>query len=361
MIDSLTIRSGTHDYQIDFVEDYRQVWHRESDASWHTVVDERLLELYPDLETFLPQERRFVVPACEETKTLEFSQRLIGQLIAANIRKNSVLIAFGGGVIQDITAFIASIMFRGIEWRFFPTTLLAQADSCIGSKTSINFQGYKNLLGNFYPPSRIYLDLKFLRSLPKLEIRSGIGEILHFFLYADSPLTKPLMEQYHNLIEEPGLLKDYVMESLKIKKAVVEIDERDQGIRNLFNYGHTFGHALEKVSRYQVPHGQAVTFGMDMANYISMRLGLMAAEQFRDLHQLLKMNLPVYVLDPGTLTEYMQALAKDKKNVSSHLTCILAEGPGRLVKKEIPLDDRLRGIMETYLRQEFFPNFHAME
>jgi 3-dehydroquinate synthase len=343
------------DYQLHFVDDYRQVWHRESDARWFIIADEKLLGLYPELEDLLPPERRFLVPACEETKTLEYAQLLIGQLIAASIRKNSVLVALGGGVIQDITAFIASILFRGIEWRFFPTTLLAQADSCIGSKTSINFQGYKNLLGNFYPPSNVYLDLRFLQTLSKKEIQSGIGEMLHFYLYDNSVFTGPMMEQYDRLIEERNLLKNYIRESLRIKKSVVEIDERDQSIRNLFNYGHTFGHALEKVSHYEVVHGQAVTFGMDLANYISLRLGLMSEKEFDSLHRLLKINLPEYLLDQTALTDYMQTLAKDKKNVSCNLTCILAAGSGRLVKKEIPLDDRLRKIIEMYLNQIFCP------
>lgn len=135
-----------------------------------------------------------------------------------NIRKNCSLIALGGGILQDITAFVSMVMFRGIEWLFVPTTLLAQADSCIGSKVSINFEMYKNLPGGFYPPCHVLIDPGFLETLPAGEIKSGIGEILHYYLIADSPLTGELMDHYEEHLQAPRKLGKFIQESLGIKK-----------------------------------------------------------------------------------------------------------------------------------------------
>src|SRR5271157_5866279 len=142
----------------------------------------------------------------------------------------------------DITAFVASILYRGLEWSFFPTTLLAQGDSCIGSKTSINLGDKKNLIGNFYPPSSIYIDTAFLESLETDDIKSGIGEMLHFYYYANSSYIDKLIGNYIHAISNRSTLIEYIRESLSIKKSVIEIDEFDKGERNKFNYGHTFGH-----------------------------------------------------------------------------------------------------------------------
>ena len=236
--------------------------------------------------------------------------------------------AIGGGIIQDVTAFSASIIYRGIEWSFFPTTLLAQADSCIGSKTSINLGNKKNLIGNFYPPTEIYIDTAFLATLPEADILSGIGEMLHYYYYAASPFFEKIISKRPQLLSERRLLRDYIRESLQIKKGVIEIDEFDKGERNKFNYGHTFGHALETITDYGIKHGQAVTVGMDIANYLSVRMRLMGQALFDTLHAKLAVNFPGYNFSKCNMEAYFDALAKDKKNIGSNLGCILSEGPG---------------------------------
>jgi len=316
MSNVLTVASRAGNYDVIFIEDFVEVLKNQYKKDTFFIMDEKLIELYEDpFASILNKEYYIPVEANEQHKTLDYCQHLIQSLVGKNIRKNYALIAFGGGIVQDITGFISSILFRGIRWEFFPTTLLAQADSCVGSKTSINFDEYKNLLGNFYPPSKIYIDDRFLETLPFSEIKSGIGEILHFFIIANSSLLTRLVDHYDEMLSSPEMLREYIIESLNIKKKLVEIDEYDRNKRNVFNYGHTFGHAIETVSQYSVNHGQAVTMGMDIANYISLSLEKLSKRDFEYMHKILLKNMPQFRLSADMIEDYFTALSKDKKNI----------------------------------------------
>ena len=349
MSDKLTVASLTGNYDVIFIDNFAEVLNNKYKEDTFFIIDERLIDLYKDRFTSILNKEYYIpVEVKEQNKTLDYCQNLIQSLIGKNIRKNYTLVALGGGVVQDITGFVASILFRGIRWEFFPTTLLAQADSCVGSKTSINFNEYKNLLGNFYPPSNIYIDVCFLETLPVSEIKSGIGEILHFFMIAKSSLLSRLVDHYDELLSSPGLLKEYIIESLNIKKKVVEIDEYDRNERNVFNYGHTFGHAIETVSQYNVSHGQAVTMGMDIANFVSLSLGKLGERDFEFMHKILLKNMPVFHLRVDMIEDYFMALSKDKKNIGENLGCILSGGLGAMQKAQIPINDKLKKIIIEY-------------
>ncbi len=342
--DSFSVKSIMRNYAVEFVADFTDRLSDFASPGSFFIVDTKVFDLYRHrIERIIPAERLLLVEATESHKTLEYGSQVIKTLIEKKIRRNTVLVAVGGGIIQDITAFVSSIFLRGIEWVFFPTTLLAQADSCIGSKTSINFSGYKNILGNFYPPSKVFIDLGFLESLSENDIKSGIGEMLHYYFIAGSPWAKKIDEEYDQLFAEAQCknLHKYIRESLMIKKEVIERDEFDKGERNLFNYGHTFGHAIETLTDYMVSHGQAVTLGMDIANYISWQRGMLDQAVFNDMRAILMKNMPAFEITQDSLAKYLEILAKDKKNVDNELVCILTEGPGRMKKVRLPLDDRL--------------------
>ena len=350
MSEKLKIKSQLKEYRVDFIDNFEKTANEcHSEERSFFIIDKSLLELYGEkFSGLLDKFHVLPIEATEYHKTLDFCQRLIRMLIEKNIRKNCSLIAVGGGIIQDITAFISSILFRGINWIFYPTTLLAQADSCIGSKTSINFGEFKNLLGSFYPPDRIYIDAGFLETLSVAEIKSGIGEILHFYLIADSKLTEELMLDYDEVIMSPRKLDKYLLESLKIKKKVIEVDEFDFNERNIFNYGHTFGHAIESVSGYEISHGQAVTMGMDIANFISLSLGYLESQKFDTMHKILKKNMPTFRLADELVGKYFEALSRDKKNIGNTLGCILTSGPGSMIKNQIPLNENLHSMILSY-------------
>ncbi len=345
----MKIASARGFYEATFVNDFTVPLKKIACDGAVAVVDSVVAARYRRaLGAALGKTPLIAIRADENTKTLDGGKALIEGLVARGFRRNQRIIAIGGGVVQDVVGFSASVLYRGVEWVFFPTTLLAQADSCIGSKTSINLASRKNLVGTFYPPRAIYLDQRFLETLSVDDIKSGIGEMFHFYLYADSPYFNRLISNYQTLLKNRKLLSPYIRESLAIKKAVVEADEFDRGERNKFNYGHTFGHALESATNYGIKHGQAVTVGMDLANYISYKTGLMDEAVFRKLHAALTLNFPAEPLRALPLDRYFTALSKDKKNIGANIGCILAAGPGKLVKKQIPADAGFRSLVKAY-------------
>lgn len=342
------VRSMFREYEVAFVDSPVL---RELEPGQIAIVDRALLEIHAStLGPVLDPARTIAIDATEENKTIVGCTKVIEDLVARQFRRDGTIVAIGGGIIQDIAAFSSSILYRGVQWMFVPTTLLAQADSCIGSKTSINLGDKKNLVGNFYPPSRILIDTAFLDTLSVPDVKSGIGEMLHFFYYADSPFISRLMGEYDALLEDRRRIRPYISESLRIKRGVAEVDEFDKGERNKFNYGHTFGHALESATHYAVRHGLAVTVGMDLANYISVKYGKMGTETFQAMHAVLRRNMPDQDLSSIDLDAYISALTKDKKNVGADLVCILASRPGALEKVRLPFDERLRSTIAAYYR-----------
>lgn len=349
MSDNMRIRSLFRYYNVNFIDDFTATLKGVVDRRAFFIVDALVWRVYADrISEIIPEGRFLIVEAIESNKSLEKCREVIEILVERQIRRDELLVAIGGGIIQDVTAFSASIIYRGIDWAFFPTTLLAQADSCIGSKTSINLGDKKNLVGNFYPPTDVFIDPTFLNSLTIDDIKSGIGEILHYYLYAASPFFDELICDYEMMIRDRRLLVKHIRESLKIKSSVIENDEFDREERNKFNYGHTFGHAIESVTDYTIKHGQAVTVGMDMANYVSMKMGFMSPEIFHGLHTKLSINFPNFVWDRINLDRYFDLLSKDKKNKGSNVGCILAKAPGLLLKQQLSLNDPLRNIIHTY-------------
>lgn len=350
MPDVIDVRSAFRDYRVLFTADsVATIAERLDPERTFVVCDEAVRNLFGQyLSPLLNTERLLFISAREESKTVEKSQELIEAMVAANVRRDHTVLAIGGGITQDVTAFAASILYRGIDWAFIPTTLLAQTDSCLGSKTSINVGKKKNLVGNFWPPVFAVIDVRFLSTLSEDEIRSGVGEMVHFYMYADSAMLRPLLHGLRTVLDDRTALRPYIEEALDIKRRVVEIDEFDKTERHKFNFGHTFGHALESTSSYTIPHGLAVMVGMDIANYLSMRMGLMTTPMFEQLHGMLALNFPKRTGNEGDVSQYCQFLARDKKNLGRDVGCILAERPGALVSRQVPFDEDFRQILRDY-------------
>lgn len=351
MSEKIIISSQLRNYSVEFIDDVFGTLDRELSDRSFIILDSNIFKLFQKQFDTINIKNLIVVEAKEAHKSYRYCEEIISELIEKKIKKKDKIVAIGGGIIQDITAFISSILFRGVEWIFIPTTLLAQADSCIGGKSSINFGSIKNLLGNFNPPKKIFLDLHFLDTLDEADIKSGIGEMLHFYFYSNSQLIEPLIEEYSKLLKNRGLLGKYIKESLQIKKSVIEVDEFDTGIRNLFNYGHTFGHALESVTNYSIKHGQAVTVGMDLANFISLNLDRISNETYKKRESILKVNFPNFDISNIDIDTYLKYLEKDKKNIDQNLVCILPDSLGQLEKVKIPMENHFREIISLYLKR----------
>jgi len=311
---------------------------------YHFLVDANVARLYAtELQTVLEHSNTIVVDATEENKSIEKIIPVIEKLVKNKIRRDHSLIAIGGGIIQDITCFIASTLLRGIPWRLVPTTLLAQADSCIGSKSSINLGATKNILGTFNPPQNIIIDTGFIDTLEKKEIHSGVGEIIKVHAIEGIKAFDQLAIDFDRLFDDRTILQKYIRSALLIKQRFIEEDEFDRGIRNIFNYGHSFGHAIESATNYEIPHGIAVTIGMDMANYIAVKRGLLPVIHYHRMHAIMAKNYEDYVSTSIPVKAMLSALMKDKKNTSTMLGLILPVGDDAVIQRiQVSPDEEFR-------------------
>jgi 3-dehydroquinate synthase len=304
------------------------------------LIDANVARLYyKSLKTIIEHPTTIIIEAKEENKTIQQIIPVIDHFVRQKIRREHTFVAIGGGIIQDITCFIASTMLRGIDWKFVPTTLLAQADSCIGSKSSINLGNYKNILGTFNPPKEIFIDVSFLETLEKKELHSGFGEILKVHAIDSMVAFDALSQDYDDLTTNPQILLKYIHKALEIKKQYIEVDEFDKGIRNIFNYGHSFGHAIESATHFGIPHGVAVSLGSDLANFIAYERGLITEEHFHRMHPVLEKNYSDYINLDIPIAEVLSALLKDKKNTATKLVLILPTGERCQIKRVEVLPD----------------------
>ena len=350
MSEPLTVKSHKHTYTVRFEDDFAPPLKEHLRDGDFLIVDANVLKFYnaavaPILETA----QHIVIEPTEEHKSYQGLTPFIDELISKGFRKNNRLIALGGGITQDITAFTASILFRGVDCIFFPTTLLAQADSCIGSKTSINFGEFKNQLGGFYPPIEIVIDLRFLETLSSLDFRSGMGEMLHYYLVSGEEDFERMSNEYDAAFEDKDVLHGLIRHSLEFKRGYVERDEFDQGPRNVFNYGHSFGHAIESLTHYEVPHGIAISFGMDIANLISVKRGYITPELRMRMQKLLKKNWGEVRLSTVNVDDLIAALRMDKKAGGSEIQVILTKGIGEMFKTPLEINEDVKGWLRECL------------
>ena len=348
---NFTVQSHRGEYSVNFVEDVFSTI--EIDSNTHILIDQNILKIYKDkLEPLLSKANHVSVQASEEHKDLTKIPSYIQQLVNNGIKRNHSLLAIGGGITQDITCYIANNIFRGIHWSFIPTTLLAQADSCIGSKNSINVSGIKNLVGSFCPPKEIHIDISLLESLELKDVKSGIGEIYKVFMIDSYENFLNVSSDYKEMLSLSPLLKNRIKEALTIKKGLIEKDEFDKGIRNIMNYGHSFGHALESATSYELPHGTAVTIGMDMANFVSYKLGLWEEAKYLSSHEVFKENYKEFNETVINHDVFFSSISKDKKNVGSELVLILNSNEEGVHKRKLPNDDKFRELCFEYFNEQ---------
>jgi len=347
--DPLSIRSFAGTYQVDFLDGPVPGLQHGMPEHAHFVVDRMVFQLYEkDLSSVIGDSPVLKIDALETNKSLDKMPLFITSLIEGGLRRGRTLVAVGGGIIQDIACFISSIVYRGVPWIFVPTTLLAQADSCIGSKSSINNGHIKNVVGTFHPPVSIAIHPAFLGTLNEQEIESGIGEMLKVNMLDGRRSFASIAEDYPRLRGDSQLLARHVRRALEIKKRFIEQDEFDRGVRNLLNYGHSFGHAIEAATNFGVPHGIAVTIGMDMANFYSAETGRIAHADFEWSHAVLRANYRRFEDIAVPLDAFVQAITRDKKNAESKLALILPSADMRIEKVFVEPDDRFRNVCRAY-------------
>ncbi|AQW84316.1 3-dehydroquinate synthase [Campylobacter pinnipediorum] len=274
------------------------------------------------------------VPDGEQYKNLQTCENILEQLFISKLDRSSMLISFGGGVVGDITGFVASIYQRGIKFINIPTTLLSQVDASVGGKTGVNNKFGKNLIGSFYQPEAVYCETKFLKTLPQREFSAGFAEVVKMAVMFDKDFFDFMQD---NDVKDKNILVEIIQKAIKLKADIVMQDEKELGVRALLNYGHTFAHVIENETKYSVYlHGEAVAIGINMANELSLKLGLITQDEKNKISNLLvKLNLPIsYKIE--NIDRFYNAFFLDKKSQNNSIKFILSSGIGKnIIKSDV--------------------------
>jgi 3-dehydroquinate synthase len=257
-----------------------------------------------------------IFPAGEESKSRYEKGQLEDQLLKHKIGRDTVLIAFGGGVTGDLSGFVAATLHRGIPLIHVPTTLLAQVDSSIGGKVGINHLEGKNLIGAFYQPNAIFVNIRFLQTLPQDEFINGLAEVIKYCVILDNDLWDFIENNNKRILQRNvGVLEVLIKRCIQLKLSVVEQDEKEAGYRSILNFGHSVGHAVEKLSHYKIKHGQAISIGMIIASRLSHRLLGFSKDQIIRLERTLELfGLNLSTQNNFSFDKIWETIISDKKS-----------------------------------------------
>ncbi|HDH52936.1 MAG TPA: 3-dehydroquinate synthase [Nitrospirae bacterium] len=318
------------------------------------ISNETIFPLYRD--TLLKSLREYniapeivLIPDGEKYKDFQWTYYIHGELLKAKFDRDSLLIAFGGGVIGDITGFIASTYMRGIRYIQVPTTLLAQVDSSVGGKTGVNHPIGKNMIGSFYQPSLVVIDIDTLKTLPEREFRAGMAEVIKYGVIADKEFFDFLKTDREGIISLGDGIINVIKRSCEIKADVVTKDEREAGLRAILNFGHTIGHAIETVTGYKrFIHGEAVSMGMCAAAELAVRMKIFQKDDAGKIKELVEMyNLPAYIPDDLSVPDMINAMEIDKKVQAGKLRFILPESIGKVRIEEDVDRELIKEVIEA--------------
>jgi 3-dehydroquinate synthase len=273
-----------------------------------------------------------IFPGGEERKRLAHVEALAEQMMHRAGDRTSLVVAFGGGIVNDMAGFLAAIFMRGIPVVQVPTTLLAQVDAAIGGKTAVNLLEGKNLVGSFHQPLAVLIDPEVLATLPDREYRAGLFEVIKCGVIRSVPLFELLVEQRDAVLaKQPAVLDRIIEESVRIKAEVVSADERESGLRRILNFGHTFGHALEAETAYaRFLHGEAVAFGMRAAAYLAKTLGQVGDADAAGILEVVDRYGPIPSLREVAAERLAARLVKDKKTIQGNVHFVLPRSIGEV-------------------------------
>lgn len=297
---------------------------------------------------------KYVFPAGEENKNLDTVKGVYTFLIEEKFDRKDMLLALGGGVVGDLTGYTAATYLRGIDFIQIPTTLLAQADSSVGGKTGVDFDGYKNMVGAFKMPKLVYMNFEVLKTLEDRQYFAGFAEIMKHGLIKDADFYEWLIENMYEICERDlDVLTEMLMKSCTVKKLVVEKDPTEKGERALLNLGHTIGHAIEKAKNFELFHGECVALGTVAAAYISWKKEMLSMEEYYEIRDMfVPFYLPISV-DGISPEEILRLTKSDKKMESGSIKFVLLKKIGKAVIDTTVTDDEiLAAIREIYFDDE---------
>lgn len=287
-------------------------------------------------------------PAGEKSKKTEVVENLARGLVRKGADRKTILVALGGGVVGDISGFLASIFLRGVPYVGIPTTLLAQVDSSVGGKTGVDLPEGKNLLGTFYQPRFVFIDVSFLSTLPDEEFFNGLAEVIKYGVILDKEFFEFLETMRAKIVNrDEESLERIVSRCCALKRNVVVEDEKESGLRRILNFGHTIGHALEALSNYRLRHGHAIAIGMVTASYMATALGICPKEETERLEKVISSyNLPNRIPEKFSPGDIVKKLKYDKKRYGKKLTWVLPSKIGAVELVSQLSEKQITGVLE---------------
>lgn len=351
-------------YDIVFSQSFDELWDELKGLGCENrriciVTDSKVDEIYGGQVLELLQDKclkavKYVFPNGEESKNLDTVREIYKFLIQEGLDRKDILLALGGGVVGDTTGYTAATYLRGIDFVQVPTTLLSQADSSIGGKTGVDFDGYKNMVGAFKMPSLVYMNLSVLSTLEDRQFFSGFGEVMKHGLIKDAMFYEWLIEHMYEICERDlNVLQEMLIRSCTVKKLVVEKDPTEQGERALLNFGHTIGHAIEKAKNFELYHGECVALGAVAAAYISWKRELLSMEEYYEIRDMfVPFYLPISV-DGINPEEILRLTKSDKKMESGKIKFVLLKKIGKaVIDKTVTDEEILAAINEINFSEE---------
>ncbi|MFC1841310.1 3-dehydroquinate synthase [Thermodesulfobacteriota bacterium] len=331
---SFVIHGSSKESTILVGESYKNVEKYLPSSQVVNIVDNNVYDLYGDS---LPDSRMIKIDTGEGIKNLDTVNYIIDELVKIEADRSVFILGIGGGIVCDIAGFVASIYMRGVSFGFISTTLLSQVDASVGGKNGVNHVGYKNIVGVFNQPDFVICDPEMLKTLPEEELLNGCAEIIKHGAIADKELFEYLEKNYEGIFAlDREALEKVVYDSIVIKSGVVNRDEKEKGERRKLNFGHTIGHAIEKVTGTN--HGKAVSLGMVAAANLSESRGLLSSGEKERIIQLLKnMKLPVEIQTDKE--RVLDAMRRDKKREGESIHFVLLDGIGKTVIEEITIKE----------------------
>jgi 3-dehydroquinate synthase len=347
-------------YDIVFEKDFNSISDRIKDLGFEKrkiaiITDTNVKPIYADeLDKELKKisENVFVyaIPAGEANKNLTEVEKIYEFLIENHFDRHDLIVALGGGVVGDMAGFTAATYLRGIAFVQVPTTLLAQTDSSIGGKTGVDFNAYKNMVGAFYMPKLVYMNIKTLDTLNDRQYFSGFAEVMKHGLIKDASFYEWLIENMYEICDkDTEVLLEMVKRSCEIKKAVVEKDPTEKGDRALLNFGHTLGHAIEKAKNFELTHGECVALGCVAAAFISWKKEMISMEEYYEIRDMfVPFNLPISIedIDPA---EVIRLTKSDKKADADKIRFILLKKIGKAVIDTTVTDDEMKAALDEII------------
>ncbi|WP_372759910.1 3-dehydroquinate synthase [Pseudoalteromonas sp.] len=352
----LTVNLDERSYPIyigqSALQDNGRLAHHIGDCRPVIITNETIAPLY--LERLLAQlaplnPLHFIIPDGEQYKSLAWFEQISAFLLENNCGRDTCLIALGGGVVGDLTGFVAACYQRGIPFIQIPTTLLSQVDSSVGGKTAVNHPLGKNMIGAFYQPQAVFIDTQSLHTLPVREFAAGMAEVIKYGLIYDTELFAYLEQHILSLQQlDEACLQHVIYRCCEIKALIVAQDEKEQGLRALLNLGHTFAHAIEAQMGYGVwLHGEAVATGMVLAAKLAQSRGDLSSDDVARITQLIaQYNLPTAIPPQMTSEQFLLHMRKDKKNKKGTIRFILPTQFGQCALVDDVTDDQVRALIE---------------